>query len=1201
MIPGVGMRRRVDRGIVLVIVVALLSVLLVAAALFMHISSSRRGVDRAAVERARARLLAASGVESAFARLWRSPAPPAVRTVANASDDWTCRESIPSIDLGSLHNPSFHLGEPWADVGAGGIGVYSDGTDAFLAAHDRSLDGRHTPYSGRLRGTHHGYGDRFLLRISSSGIHVNGIDSPGGEDVDGNGAQAIGILVNGVAFPDANEPDLNGNGVFDRTRLEFMINNLALSLIREGRGGGLTGREGTDLMAARPPGGFPDRTVIRTVLGAVRYAAIAPYLSLHAWEDPKVARPVRLMDRPYLGYRNWQYAVSPANSIAGFGDVAYAWKDLNPGPVSRGPRAPVDVQTAPLELLTACFTGLTGLYVSDEVHPLFTRVSGFSTGQSSDSSTGRFHYGIIARHHNAFDKQTTDTRIENNWPNDNGRIGIVRRSVPISLPQGIEIARAIVDRRAALGSFGTWRDFSAWVDASLPLDEDLPRGTPYSRPLVTDSRGFSINESVAPPNGVLDYGEDVRNFQVLDREFFPGPDGTPGTPDDVPGLNRYQKDALKAMADPNTDLNDFNPDAVLYKEIDKTDLHVWTTELSLGATGYFRIESIGRVESPAADGRQSLLRAEARVEAESKVFNMYRETTQRDFLREPLALPPGQFLVGNARSLRVGENEAVPPPTFSENRGTIAQETDGGRALQSYPEPVLPVVAANPARAIRLGADIDGQIGLATINSVGFSTAPALRMDFDGQGVDAVAGYAGWNPVMVDDSELLHDYPELLRSPGAGQPGALHPDGLYSELHASAQYNVPRDADWDLEGTTGTGGAGGIAFWWKPHWFPERTQKVRIPFGAPNRYEQYVGWPPTSTGGFPLNVMGLFFFPAVGNPERSVYVGYSTDAVPGWDNRCIGWGMGFSNSTGGGVQGYRVTRSLNHVGHIVGGTSGHTVGSVDFLRHHQWMHIAIAWQSAIGSGLSRVNSLPIYVNGNASLGNVDNGIGTYIWGETMYPRNTQRNLNINDGSRNRFCFGAWSRTNQSSDGLITAGPVFNGAPDATLDAIRIYPNWDSAVRPGDVTSQWRDGRYYKAGNGAGTGFFTSAPINAAILGLPPGTVWRILSISWTGRMPPDNGDPATPRPLVDPADPGQPASLQLSYAIDGAPWIAPSTSADSIHVLAQVVNDARYRIDFRVTVPSPATEPLLTSPYLDDVTVRYTAGGRATLLAWEEN
>ncbi|MBI4231422.1 MAG: hypothetical protein HY608_11345, partial [Planctomycetes bacterium] len=110
------MRRPANPGIVLVIVAALLSLLLVLASLFLRLSSIRREMERTVVEHARAKILAGSGVESALARLRISPLPPPVRTVANAADDWTCREPNASLDLGSLHNPSFHLGEPWADV-----------------------------------------------------------------------------------------------------------------------------------------------------------------------------------------------------------------------------------------------------------------------------------------------------------------------------------------------------------------------------------------------------------------------------------------------------------------------------------------------------------------------------------------------------------------------------------------------------------------------------------------------------------------------------------------------------------------------------------------------------------------------------------------------------------------------------------------------------------------------------------------------------------------------------------------------------------------------------------------------------------------------------------------------------------------------------------------------------------------------------
>ena len=82
---------------------------------------------------------------------------------------------------------------------------------------------------------------------------------------------------------------------------------------------------------------------------------------------------------------------------------------------------------------------------------------------------------------------------------------------------------------------------------------------------------------------------------VLDRERFQ--DGTPG-------LDSVQKDVLKAMANPNTDLNDFNPDRNRFKEVDKTDVagilqesssYVHTCEFSLEEPGRTTVRSLGRV------------------------------------------------------------------------------------------------------------------------------------------------------------------------------------------------------------------------------------------------------------------------------------------------------------------------------------------------------------------------------------------------------------------------------------------------------------------------------------------------------------------------------------------------------------------------------------------------------------------------------
>ncbi len=108
--------------------------------------------------------------------------------------------------------------------------------------------------------------------------------------------------------------------------------------------------------------------------------------------------------------------------------------------------------------------------------------------------------------------------------------------------------------------------------------------------------------------------------------------------------------------------------------IDKTDLNRSTTEFTMDAGGMYEIHSIGQI---ARDGE---IRAERKLEALVKVYDVWRESTQRQFVE-------GTF--SNAAR--------------NKNNGTSAGFTDAGKitrdadninsfkALDSFPEPLVPL------------------------------------------------------------------------------------------------------------------------------------------------------------------------------------------------------------------------------------------------------------------------------------------------------------------------------------------------------------------------------------------------------------------------------------------------------------------------------------------------------------------------------
>lgn len=132
------------------------------------------------------------------------------------------------------------------------------------------------------------------------------------------------------------------------------------------------------------------------------------------------------------------------------------------------------------------------------------------------------------------------------------------------------VARAIINHRKANGPFTNWYQFEKFVDEQL---EDA---------------------------GIL------------------------GTANGLEAIGRAA--VLKAMANPNTRLNKYIPNAPGAALIDKVDLVSFTTELCFGSMGLFELESLGRLLRQ--DGSEV---ARRRLHSTAQVFEVVRHTSQSDF------------------------------------------------------------------------------------------------------------------------------------------------------------------------------------------------------------------------------------------------------------------------------------------------------------------------------------------------------------------------------------------------------------------------------------------------------------------------------------------------------------------------------------------------------------------------------------------
>ncbi|MBI4231167.1 MAG: hypothetical protein HY608_10065, partial [Planctomycetes bacterium] len=555
------------RGIVLILVSGLLSVLAILAALFVRVGSVRTQISRQYVESARARLLACSGMEYASARLKADPSVPGVRTAANQPDDWTYRDD-PSVLLAWALNPSYRHRrmEPYTDLAVGGIlnGRYDAGSDAYV---DLDGNGQADGFSGRLRGTGQRLGDVFSLRIEDANtrIHVNG--------------GRLDAALSPVGTPYHKDTAPGGpNGWLVR-----LLNNLDAAVT-----GAAPGTLGGQVVGVRPAGGYATADALRTVIGDARYAMFERYLTLHAWVDPKVARPQPMDGRPNrfldVDDRHRGGANSPATisglpvvgGVAGSGTEAspwtqtvqysndwegahnyplpwernfvYAWRQLRLGDADLlEPRAPVNVNGASREALSAVLLGLRGVHLDvwegtggwdggfgwyntsweEPVQPTPALEATYvypseATEQApwhrsrADHGSG---YGVPGRPW--YGPGNYNPLEEDNFQGFKGRslvrlepLGRLKETLPLTRAQSLAIADQVRLRIVQAGRFRSQVEFTDFV-SRLPAWEDV------NGDLVLDGAPYTVTTNGAPDYTRRVYWrEDWNSSGTMDRQVF---------------------------------------------------------------------------------------------------------------------------------------------------------------------------------------------------------------------------------------------------------------------------------------------------------------------------------------------------------------------------------------------------------------------------------------------------------------------------------------------------------------------------------------------------------------------------------------------------------------------------------------------------------------------------------------------------------
>lgn len=183
-------------------------------------------------------------------------------------------------------------------------------------------------------------------------------------------------------------------------------------------------------------------------------------------------------------------------------------------------------------------------------------------------------------------------------------------------------------------------------------------------------------------------------------------------------------DALKANFNPNCVLNETNPDRNMYLRVDKTDLICNSTEFCFTPMGYYEIESLGRVLRPegnqadaAAPGVVNQVVAEKKILVTVKLYDAYRESTQRHFYGGTLALRQTAPETNNNRAVEIGPEPDNGPLVYTDWWSMGDPDNDGyagvkfRREWDGYAGPA----PSTPGQGMGWGFEYGGYLALPTI------------------------------------------------------------------------------------------------------------------------------------------------------------------------------------------------------------------------------------------------------------------------------------------------------------------------------------------------------------------------------------------------------------------------------------------------------------------------------------------------------
>ncbi|MFC1587400.1 hypothetical protein ACFL54_03735 [Planctomycetota bacterium] len=831
------------RGIVLLFVLGVLALLSVLALTFVNMTRLERNISLNYVYGVRATLAAESGIEYASNRLLEAGG----RTFTPAfAEEFAYQEGTKS-GLQHAAKVSFSLPDQLDISGIVGDSL-SRGGDFYKL--------RVIPEDGKLN-----LNDTNGLWNLDSDPEPDSNDPAEDEDVDPDSGR-LGKLVEilGDILFEAPAGGLIGNALFDASA----ANPLSRPNLPGGRFSSMN-QVHEALVVGAPVAGYPP------ALSENEFEIFSRYITLNSWQDPNTIRPtykcvISVPDeslRPIPGeYRN---------------DI-YLWSDFQTAGFELEPRAPVNVNMAGMELLEALISPLQAWYLREGPGSC-TTLEPIQDASWCGYFGSEMYCVLAGKSFNQVRRLLGYPCIQMQyyWGDTENRVlhGATWEPFVPSLPGGPrEDLR--VPQISRLGEIRLTPDLSTL----MAYDPDETSGEPLPKALARELYEY-IHGTDGDPNPIESWEEFEYAVDTILEELFPADswDGLdifwdPWNPQprsfadmmdrwgiwwwvdrmfygevqgdwtlDRPYWRRHcriiLKDLFLAAFNPNTQLNDFNPDRHINRRIDKAQLTSYSTELSLQPCGVFRIESFGAVKNDTGE-----VIASKEIHTTMELYRPFRITTQAQFMKD---VQHPNDIAAPAESSRTAWNSVVasypepvlfggydgegnPVADLSYMAGSVYDgyimpaawefefRTDKETLVSQFDGRLEAASARDSADFYRWGATDEKWESWTNGNADPSHVAVLIvksNGDTNGKNDEWVSSY--YRPCNQPDTNRL-TYPT---SDNAGtNPGTLFPDGALSDTCNGIAYSA-KNIGADL------GARASLQFWVKPNFDSPTTSRIR--------------------------------------------------------------------------------------------------------------------------------------------------------------------------------------------------------------------------------------------------------------------------------------------------------------------------------------------------------------------------------------